>query len=137
MELIDDIQYFYIFFHNKIETKWWNIFLDENFCHCSVVEKKTYGNINVYIEMANFDNLIKSDVYFGEWGDEIFTKILKLKNVTCLEYKIKITGNKKFISFFKINCVTFVKKVIEINNYFVFTPKQLYNYLLKTGARKI
>ena len=140
MNLIDENykREFYIFFFNIKEFRWWKLFLSKEINHCAVVEVKRYDDINVYLRIENLNNLIYSEFYFGDVGDKVFKKTIESDELKkCLYYKTTLNPEKRFVSFFRFQCVTFTKKILNINKYFIFTPNQLYKYLLKYGAKEI
>lgn len=125
----------YIFFYKTDNCRWYHKFIDEQYGHCCASKAMCLPNGTEYL--LTFDNLynyISIDIVFMDLKEliELFP------GLTCvIEYNQIVDPMKTGIPCEILTCVTTLKKLLNIANIFIQTPKQLCNYLLQNGGKKI
>ena len=100
------------------------------------VSKGIY-DVDIYIGIENLLNVIHSEVLIGDFGTQYIEDRIHIDKVKCLKFNTQINPEKKFKNYIGLNCVTFTKKILGINDFSVNTPKKLYDYLLIKGAKNV
>lgn len=113
--------------------------LDKTFTHVSILSKNldqwftlNYNLENITCTMLDqsADNTLIEDL----------TKMRINKHIVYVKFK-KVTYKKDLRHFLRLiipkifTCVEITKAFIGINKWYILTPKQLYNYLLKKGDK--
>jgi hypothetical protein len=97
-------------------------FLKEGFRHCDILLENGIG-IEITRKGLSF-NITDKNVIFDK---------LKKNSIIIIEYEIK----KNIYSVIGVKtCVGICKDILGIKNFFIFTPYQLYKYLIKNGGKK-
>ena len=114
-------EYYVVFGKAKMVMPFW---LDRDFQHCYVVRKE-YGKIWTVIE----DTKTHLDIhpYLVEDYPDLKDLVGKDKIFVRVNRKIKDSYRGHICLF---NCVEVVKAILGIRKLTIFTPKQLYRYLL-------
>lgn len=128
---------FYIFFYKTDRNRWWKYLLNKDLNHCGVMETIYIGSKSLSIRFENLYNVIKTKVYIGYLANEFVKEMLKIPFMKCIKIRKKINPNKRFYDFFRFDCVSFVKKILNINKIWIITPRQLFDYILKYERKNI
>lgn len=114
-------EYYVVFGKAKIKMPWW---IDKDFQHCYVVRKE-YDRIWTVIEDTY--NHLQVHPYLVEDYPNLRDLIGNEPTVVRTTRKIQDVQRGMFCIF---NCVEVCKAVLGINKPTLFTPKQLYRYLV-------
>ena len=122
--------FFVIFQPVNTNLPFWLKWLNKDIGHCLLLIPYTIGNKVYFIrsEICLYEivtKIIPADALAGGLG----------KNEKSIKIWIK-SGKQVKYSISLLDCVSFVKKQLGIYKPFVFTPRQLYKYLLKIGGEE-
>lgn len=120
----------YVVFAKSTTAKWYfkHVF-DSTISHCFVIEEQPIGDTIVHVKTEHLFSHVDISLLFMTIED--IMKLLKDEinySIIKVETSIK-TANSLFL-FPAIDCVALTKRLLGINKPLLFTPKQLYIYLL-------
>jgi hypothetical protein len=109
-----------VYFTYADRRYWWTRFLKTGFSHVFIKIPLIDGSI---IIDPNFNNL---QITYLENGQKISKNLQKPAILVKYYTNVNLNGYQ----FRPLNCVEIVKKIIGVNKPLIFTPYQLYRYLL-------
>lgn len=113
---------YYIIFTGSNMNHWIMKWLDPYFKHCYAVKKSPGGKF--WIEINPKRGFTDVEIH----STEQYPTIRDLcKDAVIIETKQRVKHTHWRV--WHLNCVEFVKTLLGIDNYWVWTPKQLYNHL--------
>jgi len=112
-----NVDHVYIAFSDD-DDRWYSRFLKSGYKHCSIIKISNDQYITLSKETTAV--VLTCDISYDQSSLHLYTKLIKVSN----------QGQKRGL--FMLNtCVGLVKQYLSISNPFIFTPYQIYKFLIK------
>ncbi len=126
------------------KMNWWNAFTSEGFTHCIVLEEFDWSPQSLLesrwlIETQFNRGFIITNYYpvSVERYVALTREITPGVKVVRFDCRVAIDSKMQYIPLRLLNCVEYVKAKLGIQQWFVWTPKQLYRCLLANEGYEI
>lgn len=128
------IQKVYVVFVDNTSL-WWLKFLKKGFRHCYIIFQLG-NNPQLLIELNPMSNQFYVFKHISHLGCDYIFHLKQQDNIKIIPIDIK-QAELKTAPIGIFSCVEFVKRVLGIHSFWLFTPYQLYKFLTKTkNSRK-
>lgn len=118
-----------VFEHDN--SLWWLRFLRPGFRHCYVIlEYQDFNNRYFWLELNPMSNQIYAFIHNSELKIDYSSYLQKKESIHMIPFKFTISP-LKCAPFGVFSCVEFVKRILGIHDFFIFTPYQLYKKITK------
>lgn len=117
---------YYVVFEKNTHPRWWKIFLNKEVNHCYLITPVTDCTCVLM-------NPTEGGVAVYTYSKSAFQMLEKLTNICSIvkRYEVHDEDIKKIRLRLFRNCVGFCKDLLGIHQFFIFTPKQLLEYVSK------
>jgi len=131
---------FYVIFERPTCSMPWHWITGGTWTHCWIMQAD-YGwkPKGLLTKRKAFSiNMLKCYLNLRHYEDDpeiIAKEFLIRKNVLdIIKISLPFKYEKGYNVFLLLNCVTLIKVILNVKDFFILTPKQLYNHLLKIGG---
>lgn len=130
---------YYVLFRKAKFQAWWSVFTVSGLEHCSVVEEMNFGgeglaSVAGFIHIDHCHGLLLYRIHSGNAQKHVAEALAARRITLAAVIEVEKSHRWEYIPFGLFTCVTIVKSILGLHDWWVQTPQSLLRTLERQGA---